>query len=125
MEIKNLIDYLNQIKKHLKSTKEPVTFITEPIDEIIKKLKILEELKKSLSPGGVIEIDYYKDEPLPDMSGIRFVNDWLNKLEEKYFPKVKKTITIETKDKETMDGVIKLFKSDITVFEGTNIKEHD
>jgi len=82
MNTENLIDYLNQIKKHLKSIDEPVTFMTEPIDEIIKRLKILEELKKSISPGGVIEIDYRNDETLPDMSGIRFVYKWLNKLEE-------------------------------------------
>ena len=56
MYIKDLIIYLNQLKKYLKEKGvkkagyayggEPITYTSETIDEIIKGLKMLEELKK-------------------------------------------------------------------------------
>ena len=56
MYTKELIVYLNQLKEYLKGKRvinaglfyggEPITYTAEPIDEIIKRLKILEKLKK-------------------------------------------------------------------------------
>ena len=62
MYIKELIMYLCQLKKYLdeKGVKkagyayggEPFTYTSEPIDEIIRNLKILKELKKKGDQNG-------------------------------------------------------------------------
>lgn len=117
MEIKDCIGWLEHFKKYwnefnintkclIVSDKDSL----DNIDEIIKRLKILEELKKSISPGGVIEIEYHANEPLPDISGIRFVFEWLNKLEEKYFPPTRKTTSLDLKITGKDDDVDEFYR---------------
>ena len=118
--MENLKNYLIQVKRKLESGEQ--VLMTEPINEVIKRLeegekykKILDDIEKAISPGGIIEYDFnyenYLRDNAPDETYIKFMHDCIKKIKQKYFPEpVKKTITINietTNERELFRQLIK------------------